>query len=76
MSAFGRYQEIVIGRSLWSLIKYEFVNWCAPPVPGAGGYLLLKMLIHRLGVRGGVGTAWERGVVLRHPHKMGSATTA
>lgn len=65
------YQDLVLGsRSLWFLLKYEFVMLLAQNCPGALGLWLRKKLYPMLLGACGPGCLFGRGITLRHPLKI------
>ena len=65
------YQDLVLGtRSLWFLLKHEFIMLCAQNCPGALGLWLRKKLYPRLLGACGPGCLFGRGVGFRHPRKI------
>jgi len=66
-----KYTNLFLGRkSLWGLIKYEFINHFITPAPGALGFWLRKVFYPRLLKKVGKGVVFGRNITLRHPHKI------
>jgi len=69
--ALAKYMDMFVGRrSLWALLKYEFVTMLAARRAGALGLLLRKKLYPRLLKKCGRGVVFGRDVVLRCPNRI------
>lgn len=65
------YQDLVLGsRSLWFLLKYEFIMLLTKNCPGALGLWLRKKLYPLLLGASGPGCLFGCGITLRHPRKI------
>jgi len=67
----SKYGRLFLGRkSLWFLVKYEFISHFITPVPGALGFWLRKVFYPRILKKIGTGVVFGRNITLRHPHKI------
>ncbi len=67
----SKYSGLFLGRkSLWGLVKYEFISLFVTPLPGALGFWLRKVFYPRLLKKVGPGVVFGRNITLRHPHKI------
>ncbi len=67
----NKYQDLILGkRSLWFLIKFEFILGLCSCLPGALGLWLRSKLYPKLLGHVGKNVTFGMNVVLRHPHKI------
>jgi len=69
--AFSKYRAVTVGdKSIFFLMKYEFIMMLCSGMPGALGLLLRQKLYPGLLRSCGKGVAFGRNVAIRNPHRI------
>ncbi|MBI5815298.1 MAG: acyltransferase [Nitrospinae bacterium] len=70
-SRLEQYQDMILGtRSLWFLVKFEFITMFFTRMPGALGIVLRKIFYPMILGEVGHGVVFGTDVFLRHPQKI------